>query len=172
MNRLYGKSQLRTKALSRRTLPRTSVLWSGLIARREEERAFNCVIRNISEGGAEISPKQPVVLGEQLYLLVPRNQAGYLASVAWIKDGRAGLSFAQAWDVARGLPAELRFLGSRLAHAKLSQMLGLVQRGFSIEDAAADVGWTEDEVEQIGDDFPTDQGASLALLQTKRLLRK
>src|SRR5687767_3921504 len=99
---LYRKPQLRKKALTPRAFPRTSVLWSGLIARSTEERAFNCVIRNISEGGAEISAKNPLELGEQVYLLVPRNQAAYLASVAWIKDGRAGLSFGRELGTLRG----------------------------------------------------------------------
>jgi len=169
---LYRKPQLRRKSVTPRAFPRTSVLWSGLIARSNEEKAFNCVIRNISEGGAEISAKNPLELGEQMYLLVPRSQAAYLASIAWIKEERAGLSFSRTWDVAQGMPAELHFLRSRLAHAKLSQMLGLVQHGISIEDAAATVGWTADEIEQLGTDFSADKSTSLALLQTKRLLKK
>ncbi len=148
------------------------MLWNGLLARSSEERASDCVIRNISEGGAEISSKNPLQLGEQVYLLVPRNQVAYLASIVWIKEGRAGLSFSRTWDVAKGLPAELHFLRGRLANAKLSQMLGLVQRGISIEEAAANVGWTADEIEQLGDNFATDQRASLALRQTKRLLKE
>jgi hypothetical protein len=170
MDRISRKVQLGKAALDRRVLPRTSVLWSALIARSNGQDAFDCIIRNINEGGAEITSKRPLELGERVYLLVSRNQVAYLATVAWTKVTRVGLSFSRSWNVKLGLPAELRFLGQRLAEAKLSKMLGLVAHGMSLEEAAGTVGWTKDEIEQLGALLSADGNASLALLQTRELL--
>jgi hypothetical protein len=172
MDLTFRKAQLRKKTLDRRAFPRTSVLWSALIATSNGRSAFDCIIRNINAGGAEISSKKALELDEKVHLLVTRTHVAYLASVAWIKGERMGLSFGQSWDVARGLPAELGFLRQRLAEAKLSQMLELVKHGMLLEEAAGTVGWTKDELEQVGDMLSADRSASLALMQTKELLKK
>ena len=52
---MTSKPTLRKRAPDRRAFPRTSVLWSALIATGNGESAFACIIRNINEGGAEIT---------------------------------------------------------------------------------------------------------------------
>ena len=51
-------------------------------------------------------------------------------------------------------------------------MLELVKHGMLLEEAAGTVGWTKDELEQVGDMLSADRSASLALMQTKELLKK
>ena len=88
MDLTFRKTQLRKKTLDRRAFPRTSVLWSALIATSDGRSAFDCIIRNINAGGAEISSKKALELDEKVHLLVTRTQIAYLASVAWIKGER------------------------------------------------------------------------------------
>lgn len=147
MDGFSKKSLLRKNAANRRALPRTSVLWNALVASSDGRTAFNCVIRNISERGAEITSGKRLELNEQIYLLVTRNQIAYLASVVWTEAGRVGLLFGQSWDLHRGLPEELNFLRQPLTEAKLSQMLSLVKQGLPLEEAAGTVGWTAEEME-------------------------
>jgi hypothetical protein len=166
MNQTHRKASVRKKANDRRAFPRTSVLWGAFIVRSDGHSAFDCIIRNINDGGAEISSKKPFELGERIYLVVPRSQIAYLASVVWTNADRMGLSFGRTWDVESGLPAELHFLSRALVPAKLSHMMGLVQCGMPLTEAAASVGWTKDEMEHLGP-VPTHRKAVPALLETK-----
>jgi hypothetical protein len=43
---------------------------------------------------------------------------------------------------------------------------------FKRTEAAGTVGWTKDELEQVGDMLSADRSVSLALMQTKELLKK
>lgn len=161
MDRIPGKPQLRKKVLDRRALPRTSVLWNGFIARSDGDGTFDCIIRNISEAGAEISSKKTLKLGEPVYLLVTRRQTIFLASVAWANIERVGLAFVRSWDVERGLHEDLRFLRHGLVQAKLSQMLSLVQQGLPLAEAGKTVGWGKNDMEQLDDAPSSDAHAAL-----------
>ena len=150
MDTTAKKVSLRKNPSERRTLPRTAVLWTGVIAMREGHRPFDCIIRNIHEQGAEISSKKTVKQSEQVYLVVPRNEMAYLGTVAWIDADRAGLSFSETYDLNRALPPEVVFLKYVLVQTKLRQVLALVQQGTSLADAAKVVGWREEEMDQLG----------------------
>jgi hypothetical protein len=165
------KPSLRKTSLRRRVLPRTSVLWTGIVCETNGANAFDCTIRNISDGGAAIGAKKTTAVGDQAFLLVTRSQLAYLSSVAWVQSERFGLSFSQVYEVGPKLPSELKFLRYLLAQTKLRQMLGFVQRGIPLDEAARVVGWTDDEIEQLSDVTSTDQNADFLMQQTRRLFK-
>jgi len=167
-----GKPSLRKASLPRRVMPRTSVLWTGVICETNGAHAFDCTIRNISDGGAEIGAKKTVAIGDQAFLLVTRSQAAYLSSVVWVQDERFGLSFSQVHEVDPSLPSDLKFLRYLLVQTKLRQMLGFVQRGIPLDEAARVIGWTDDEIEQLSDVPCTDQHADFLVQRTRQLFRK
>jgi hypothetical protein len=150
MDTTAKKVSLRKKPHERRTLPRTAVLWTGVITTREGQRPFDCIIRNIHEEGAEISSKKAMQPGEQVYLVVPRNEMAYLGTVAWVDADRAGLSFSGTYELNGVLPPDTVFLKYALVQTKLRQVLALVQQGVSLADAAKVVGWREEEMDQLG----------------------
>jgi hypothetical protein len=149
MERKSRRAALQIKPLERRSLPRTSVLWSGIIAKTDGASSVDCLIRNISDGGAEISSKRQFVLGEQVYLLVPRIRIAYMASVAWLRSGRAGFSFDRSYELDFELPPEANFLKNLLVETKLRHALSLVQQGLSVQEAATTVDWTEAEIDGL-----------------------
>jgi hypothetical protein len=168
VKKLLADAKLRK--VERRSMPRTSVMWSGVISSSNGQNASDCTIRNINEAGAEISAKRTLELGEEVYLLVMRSQIAFLASVVWMQSERIGLSFSGTYEVVPGLPSELKFLRCVLVETRVRQMLGLVQRGVPLEEAARVVGWQENEIEELADIIPSaDENFSLTLAQAKRL---
>lgn len=166
------KPSLRKKRHEQRTLPRTSVLWTGVICEPTGANAFDCTIRNINARGAEVGSKKALAIGDDVYLIVPRSGSAYRGSVVWAQDGRFGLSFRQNHQIGPTLPSDLKFLRYLLVQTKLRQMLSLVQRSVPLDDAARVIGWTDDEIEQLMDDTDTDQSIGLVVHRTKRLFEK
>lgn len=169
MDSNFQKRSLRKKGFERRVLPRTNVLWTGVISETDGANAFDCTIRNISDGGAEIGSKRSSAVGDQVYLLVTRSQVAYLSSVAWVQNDRIGLSFSQTHEVGPRLPSDLKFLRYLLVQTKLRQMLGLVQRGMPLDEAARIIGWTDDEIEQLEGSLTTDQNVRFVVQRARRL---
>ena len=172
MDSNFRKRSLRKKGLERRIMPRTSVLWTGVVCETDGANVFDCTIRNINDGGAEIDAKKTSAVGDQVYLLVTRSQVAYRASVAWVQNERIGLSFSQTHEVGPGLPLDLKFLRYLLVQTKLRQMLGLVQRGIPLDEAARVTGWTDDEIAQLEGALIPDQNVRFVVQQAKRLFKK
>ena len=133
---------------------------------------YDCTIRNISDGGAEISAKQTVAVGDQVFLLVIRTQLAYLSSGIWVQNDRFGVSFSQVHELGPQLAPNLMFLKHLLVQAKLSQMLSLVQKDIPLDEAASVVGWSDEEINRLLDVSPLDQKGEFVVQRTRQLFKK
>jgi hypothetical protein len=72
----------------RRVLKRATILGSGTASE------IGCVVRNVSDGGAEIVVSPDVPVPERFLLYVPTDGIAYRAELRWRRGDRAGLSFS------------------------------------------------------------------------------
>lgn len=95
----------------RRSAPRWSVCWSAAIT--GDEHALQCLIMNLSRGGAKIGYPAPLRVGTAVTLQI-RDHAPYQAVVAWRRGYFMGLEFKNlAAQAAEAL--ERRLSGAALA---------------------------------------------------------
>ena len=57
------------------------------------QSVIDCVIRDMSEGGAKVRLTIPTMLPKQLEMLVVKNNMLYPAEVRWNRNSEAGLQF-------------------------------------------------------------------------------
>ena len=105
---------------------RKRVLWSGAIASEREPRLIPCVIRSISESGAQVRVKSDDLIPSTLFLLDRKNLVAHRARTVWRRSDLAGLEFQQSFPIDGPLPREFRFLRTVLASAGLTK--GAAQR--------------------------------------------
>jgi len=155
-----------------RQLPRKRVLLAGVIADRNGKNAIDCMIRDINVRGAQVQLPREVELGEELILLNTQNENAHLATVAWIKSDRIGLSFVRGYSLEGSLPPQLEFLWNLFLDAKFRQVGSLIERGIPVAEASTLVGLTEDYLERCVKRGAFDKKIELLLHQAKQLLGK
>jgi hypothetical protein len=174
MRKNSSEARIRLVADERRHLPRKRVLLSGVIADRSGMNAVDCLIRDINVRGAQVQSPMKVQLGEELFLLNTRNETAHLATVAWIKRDRAGLSFVRSYALEGTLPPRLEFLWKLFLDAKFRQISALIERGVPVAEASSVVGLTEHYLERCvkrgAFDEKVDEKVELLLHQAKNLL--
>ena len=79
--------------LDRRQSPRDKVLYGGVAEINERGSTMDCVVRNISEGGACVEFDQAAKLPEEMNLTIPRKGRSFLAKMIWRQANRVGLAF-------------------------------------------------------------------------------
>ncbi len=80
--------------LDRRQSPRDKVLYGGVAEINERGSTMNCVVRNISAGGACVEFDQNARLPEEMNLtIVARKGRSFLAKMIWRQANRVGLAF-------------------------------------------------------------------------------
>jgi len=77
----------------RRQGTRDKVLYGGVAAVNERGSTMDCVVRNISEGGACVEFETSAKLPEELNLTVARRGRSYLARLIWRQANKVGLAF-------------------------------------------------------------------------------
>ena len=159
-------------AVERRLMSRKRVLLSGAIADANGENATDCTIRDMTARGAQVQLPRTLQLGAEVYLVDTRNEVAHLATVAWIKTDRTGLSFVRSYSLELTLPPPLEFLGRLLIEVKLRQVRALIERGVPVEEATRVVGLTEDYLERFGKRGLFSEKVALLLHQAKRLFSK
>jgi len=103
--------------------PRTRTCLSGKLVYGEPPGVpdgsftLDCMIRNISEGGAKVIIAERQFLPPKLYLIAVRFCVAYSATVVWQKYPARGLKFSQTYPLNAqplllndGLPNELKYL--------------------------------------------------------------
>ena len=79
--------------LDRRQSPRDKVLYGGVAQIDESGSTLDCVVRNISEGGACVEFDRAAQLPEEMNLTIPRKGRSFLAKMIWRQANRVGLAF-------------------------------------------------------------------------------
>jgi hypothetical protein len=72
---------------------RYRVLNGGKLIVNDGQSVIDCVIRDMSEGGAKVRITIPTVLPKQLEMLVVKNNMLYPVEVRWNRNSEAGLQF-------------------------------------------------------------------------------
>lgn len=73
--------------------PRHRVLNGGKLIVNDGNSVIDCVIRDMSEGGAKVRITIPTMLPKQMELLVVKNNMLYPVEVRWNRNSEAGLQF-------------------------------------------------------------------------------
>jgi hypothetical protein len=80
-------------ALEDREARRRQLLWSGVL--QTARGPVQCIVVDISEGGARLSLGASVAVGQSVTLKV-QGMGMYRGSVVWTEDGAIGVRFANA----------------------------------------------------------------------------
>jgi len=155
-----------------RKLSRKRVVLGGVIADPNGESAVDCTIRDINERGAQVESPRKLEQGDEVFLLNTRNENAHLATVAWVKGERSGLSFVRSYSLEAALPRQLEFLTRLFIEARFRQVQALIERGLPVEDAARLVGFTEDYLKRFVMRTGFDEKIELLIHQAQRLFSK
>src|SRR5947199_6512357 len=77
----------------RRRSVRAKAVLGGSAAINNSGSTMDCVVRNISEGGACVEFEATAKLPEEMRLTVARKGRAFLARMIWSQAGRVGLAF-------------------------------------------------------------------------------
>jgi hypothetical protein len=89
--------------LDRRQSLRDKVIFGGVAAINDRGSTMDCVVRNISEGGACVEFDESAKLPEEMRLSIARKGRSFLARMIWRQAGKVGLAFQTM--TASGAPA-------------------------------------------------------------------
>lgn len=89
--------------LDRRQSVRDRVIFGGVAEINEHGSTMDCVVRNISEGGACVQFDETAKLPNEMRLTVARKGRSFLARMIWRQADRVGLAFRTM--TASGVPA-------------------------------------------------------------------
>lgn len=108
----------------RRAEPRRRVLLAGKIV-QAYGLTFDCMIRNLTEGGAQLRVPTGQVAPNEFDLIEIRSGTAYRAEVAWRSPTEVGVKFSQRLDLngSGAVPLYLRTL-----------WLGCASRGVSVSE--------------------------------------
>lgn len=86
--------------LDRRQNVRDKVIYGGVAGIGEAGATRDCVVRNISEGGASVEFKSIVKLPrEQMSLTIARRGRSFLARIIWWRDNFVGVAFSSETEM-------------------------------------------------------------------------
>jgi hypothetical protein len=89
--------------LDRRQSARDRVIFGGVAEINERGSTMDCVVRNISEGGACVEFGETAKLPEEMRLTIARKGRSFFAKMIWRQADRIGLAFRTM--TASGAPA-------------------------------------------------------------------
>ncbi|MET3893256.1 hypothetical protein ABIE41_004332 [Bosea sp. OAE506] len=101
----------------RRQTPRLRSLLGARARYNQKRTTLDCVVRNISDGGALIVVPDTVLLPADFELEITQRQRCYHAHVRWRTGTRIGVSF-EAEDLAEGVAASETDVAMRLRMAE------------------------------------------------------
>ena len=158
-----------SSSIERRRLPRKVALMRAVVASVNGDNVFDCMIRDMNTGGAQIDYSKTLSVGEEVYLLDIGNRGAHLAKVVWTNSDRAGLSFLKSYAVGLGLPLPLKFLWRLLLEAKLKEIDRAIRQGIPVGLAFSTVGLAEEDLHRLTPYAAGDEKFELLLLLAKRL---
>jgi hypothetical protein len=90
--------------------PRKKTYLFGMLVHGNGAFTVDCIVRNISAGGAKVTLAQRHPLPGNIYLIVVKYGLACRSEIAWLSFPARGLKFADMHFVAQSLPPELMFL--------------------------------------------------------------
>jgi hypothetical protein len=79
--------------LDRRRSVRDKVIYGGVASVNDRGSTMDCVVRNISEGGACVEFEATAKLPEEMRLTIARKGRSFLARMIWRQANKVGLAF-------------------------------------------------------------------------------
>jgi hypothetical protein len=79
--------------LDRRQSVRDKVIFGGVAEINERGSTMDCVVRNISEGGACVEFDETAKLPDEMSLTIARKGRSFFAKMIWRQADRVGLAF-------------------------------------------------------------------------------
>jgi hypothetical protein len=89
--------------LDRRQSVRDRVILGGVASINARGSTMDCVVRNMSEGGACVEFEETAKLPDEMRLAITQKDCSFFARMMWRRAGRVGLAFRTM--TAAGLPA-------------------------------------------------------------------
>jgi len=93
----------------RRQEPRRRVLLQGKLVFWRQSFGADCMIRDLSAGGARIVLRDSA-LAPDPYLIVVREAAAHESITRWTLESQVGLSFSRSFDLGGEIPPHLQHL--------------------------------------------------------------
>ena len=109
--------------LDRRQSPRDKVLYGGVAEINERGSTMNCVVRNISAGGACVEFDKNAKLPEEMNLTIPRKGRSFLARIIWRQADRVGLAFRTTFADAPSSDLDERLRRSEIKKRQLQRRI-------------------------------------------------
>jgi hypothetical protein len=89
--------------LDRRQSVRDRVILGGVASINDRGSTMDCVVRNISEGGACVEFHETAKLPDEMRVAITPKDCSFFARTMWRRAGKVGLAFRTM--TAAGLPA-------------------------------------------------------------------
>ena len=81
--------------IERREHARDKVIYGGVASHDDGKTTKDCVVRNLSEHGAQIEiAKAGLSPGERMALTIARKGRSFLARIIWWRDNLVGIAFS------------------------------------------------------------------------------
>jgi len=126
-----------------RKSPRTKAFTAGLLANDDHSEPLSCLIRDISQDGAQIRVNAVQPVSEQGYMINLDTRSAYRVHAVWRRGSLTGLSLGTEYAIGDLLPANLEFLRSLFMEAKLRQVDQLIREGMTRPAALRKCGIAE-----------------------------
>jgi hypothetical protein len=124
-----------TRMLERRKQRRQGTLWAGQIIVEGSRSVAECLVRNLSFGGAKLALSGTTFVPRQFELHIPEHQAEFRAKLIWRRSGEMGVALEriEAGDAASATSASQRLQGLKspapvCANGETLTPLALVRR--------------------------------------------
>jgi hypothetical protein len=86
--------RLRMRAMSEHRIhPRIRSLIGGRIEFNNRQSTMDCIIRELSEGGAKLEISQSITLPEEFDLLIPKRNQSHHVRICWRHEDFIGVEF-------------------------------------------------------------------------------
>ena len=143
MHRVEIRRVAQRPGQSLRKAERNRELTAGFFARDDRSVPLGCLIRDVSEGGAQIriNAAEPI-LGPG-YIVNLKARSVQEARVVWRRGSLTGLSLGKKYGIGDQLPGPLEFLGS-FFEAMLRQVDQISLEAAGAAAALRDCGGTQD----------------------------
>lgn len=94
----------------KRTCLKGKLVYSEDTSLPDGKFTLDCMIRDISEGGAKVMLARRQFLPSDLYLIVVKYCVVYWAKIVWLEFPARGLKFSKTYAMSEPLPDDLKFL--------------------------------------------------------------
>lgn len=101
-------STLSEHELRRATRVRTFL--GGRIVFHDGAYSYNCVVRDMSEGGARVAIPEARLIPRRVFFLTSKEEVAYDSELVWRTQSMAGLKFRQTIQLATCTDPNLRYL--------------------------------------------------------------